>query len=58
LFTTLIHVILVPYLQITIVGMKIDTLFEHKEVISIYEKSMDNANDKWKLFKPPPKPKR
>jgi hypothetical protein len=45
LFTTLIHVILVPYLQITIVRMKKNILFEHKEVTSTYEKSMDNAND-------------
>jgi hypothetical protein len=35
LFTTLIHVVLVPYLRITI---KRNTLFKHKEVISIYEK--------------------
>jgi hypothetical protein len=45
LFTTLMHVVLVPYLRITIVGMKKDILFEHKEVTNTYEESMDNAND-------------
>jgi hypothetical protein len=30
LFTTLIHVVLVSYLRITIVGMKRNILFEHK----------------------------
>ncbi len=45
LFATLIHVVLVPCFQITLVGMKRDILFEHKEVPSTYEKNMDNAND-------------
>lgn len=45
LFATLMHVVLVPYLRITIVGMKKDILFEHKEVTNTYEESMDNAND-------------
>jgi hypothetical protein len=34
------------------VGMKGDTLFEHKEVVIPYEESMGDANEYQKLLKP------
>jgi hypothetical protein len=34
-----------PYLRITILGMKRDTLFKHKKIVITYEKSMGNANE-------------
>jgi hypothetical protein len=49
---------MVPYLQITIVGMKRDTLFEHKEFAVTYEETMANAEKYQKLLEPPRKPEK
>jgi hypothetical protein len=35
--------------------MKKDTLFKHKKVVITCEESMGNANEYWKLLKPPTK---
>ncbi len=39
-------------------GMKRDTLFEHKEAIVTYEENMGDANEYRKLLEPPTKHKK
>jgi hypothetical protein len=46
---------LIPYLQITIAR---NTLFEHKESMITYEKTMADAKEYQKLLEPPKKPKK
>jgi hypothetical protein len=41
-----------PYLRITTVGMKRDTLFKHKEATITCEESMGDINEYWKLLEP------
>jgi hypothetical protein len=43
LLITFFQIGLVPYLRITTVGMKWDTLFEHNEFVVTYEETMANV---------------
>jgi hypothetical protein len=36
-------------------GVKMDTLFEHKEAEITYEENMGDTNEYWKLLEPPAK---
>jgi hypothetical protein len=53
LLTTLFQVGLVPYSQIATIGMKRDTLFEHKESIVTFEETMVDVEEYQKLLEPP-----
>lgn len=50
--TTFFRTKLVPYLQIRTMGMKQDTLFEHKESIIACEETMVDAQEYQKLLEP------
>jgi hypothetical protein len=45
LLITFLRIGLVPYLRITTVGMKQDTLFEHNEFVVTYEETMANVEE-------------
>ncbi len=58
MLTTFFQARLVPYLQITTMGMKQDTLFEHKEFVVTCEEIMANAKEYKKLLQLPKIPKK
>jgi hypothetical protein len=58
LLTTFFWARLVPYLWITIIGMKWDTLFEHKKIMVTCEETMVDVKEYWKLLEPRRKPKK